>query len=279
MKAFFDEVSVETSAWITKRYSTSFSMGIRLLDKELRGPIYAIYGFTRVADEIVDSFDGFAQEELLSSYKKDTYKALESGISSNPVLNAFQKIVNKYSIGLDLIENFFHSMEMDLNDDLKYNQELYERYILGSAQVVGLMCLRVFCLGDDAEYERLKATAMSLGSAFQKVNFLRDANYDFLELNRTYFPNVDFNSIKSHEINAIFDDIQLDFDEGLKGIKQLPDSSRFGVFLAYRYYQKLFLKIKKKSGEKFLDERVRIANYQKANILLRSLVRYQINYY
>ena len=276
MKAIFDNLSQDMSKMTTRRYSTSFSLGIRFLNKELHKPIYSIYGFVRFADEIVDSFDGFDKEVLLSEFKKDTYDAIKNGISLNPILNSFQWAVNKYRVPLDLIETFMNSMEMDL-DKKVYDKDTYEKYILGSAEVVGLMCLKIFVSGDEGEYQRLKMNAMKLGSAFQKINFLRDLNDDFNELGRTYFPGInmnDFNNIVKKEIEA---DIEKDFRLGYEGILMLPKRARFGVYMAYKYYFKLFKKIKRTKAERILEERVRIPNRKKARILVTSYVRHNLN--
>tara|TARA_B100001059_G_C17822577_1_gene579246 strand:+ start:1905 stop:2741 length:837 start_codon:yes stop_codon:yes gene_type:complete len=276
MKAIFDNLSQDMSKMTTRRYSTSFSLGIRFLNKELHKPIYSIYGFVRFADEIVDSFDGFDKEVLLTEFKKDTYDAIKNGISLNPILNSFQWVVNKYRVPLELIETFMNSMEMDL-DKKVYDKDTYEKYILGSAEVVGLMCLKIFVSGDDSEYQRLKMNAMKLGSAFQKINFLRDLNDDFNELGRTYFPGInmnDFNNIVKKEIEA---DIEKDFRLGYEGILMLPKRARFGVYMAYKYYFKLFKKIKRTKAERILEERVRIPNRKKARILVTSYVRHNLN--
>jgi phytoene/squalene synthetase len=276
MKQLFDDVSQEMSQLTTKRYSTSFSLGISFLDSDLHKPIYSIYGFVRFADEIVDSFHGFDKEALLADFKVQTYKAIAEGISLNPILNSFQWAVNKYSIPIELIDTFLNSMEMDLNKQF-YSKEQYELYILGSAEVVGLMCLKVFVEGNDAEYERLKPSAMKLGSAFQKINFLRDLKDDFQTLGRTYFPGInmeEFNATVKKEIEA---DIEADFRAGYEGILQLPKNARFGVYMAYKYYFKLFKKIKAKSAQNILTERIRIPNYRKMRILLTSYVRHNLN--
>jgi phytoene synthase len=276
MKQLFDDISQEMSQLTTKRYSTSFSLGISFLDSDLHKPIYSIYGFVRFADEIVDSFHGFDKEALLADFKVQTYKAIAEGISLNPILNSFQWAVNKYSIPMDLIDTFLNSMEMDLNKQF-YSKEQYELYILGSAEVVGLMCLKVFVDGNEAEYERLKPSAMKLGSAFQKINFLRDLKDDFQTLGRTYFPGInmeEFNATVKKEIEA---DIEADFRAGYEGILQLPKNARFGVYMAYKYYFKLFKKIKAKSAQNILTERIRIPNYRKMRILLTSYVRHNLN--
>jgi phytoene/squalene synthetase len=276
MKHIFDNLSQDMSKMTTRRYSTSFSLGIRFLNKDLHKPIYSIYGFVRFADEIVDSFDGFDKSTLLAEFKKDTYAAIENKISLNPILNAFQWVVNTYRVPHELIETFMNSMEMDL-DKKVYDKETYEKYILGSAEVVGLMCLKIFVGGDESEYNRLKMNAMKLGSAFQKINFLRDLNDDFNELGRTYFPGInmnDFNNIVKKEIEA---DIEKDFKLGYEGILMLPKQARFGVYMAYKYYFKLFKKIKRTKAERILEERVRIPNRKKARILVTSYVRHNLN--
>jgi phytoene/squalene synthetase len=246
------------------------------LNKDLHKPIYSIYGFVRFADEIVDSFHGFDKETLLAEFKTETYKSIAQGISLNPILNSFQWAVNKYEIPLELIETFLNSMEMDLGKQI-YDKATYEKYILGSAEVVGLMCLKVFVNGNEAEYEKLKPSAMKLGSAFQKINFLRDLKADYQELGRTYFPGIDmqeFNATVKKEIEA---DIEIDFRAGYEGILQLPKEARFGVYMAYKYYFKLFKKIKTKSAHSILTERIRIPNYRKVRILFTSYLRHNLN--
>jgi phytoene/squalene synthetase len=276
MKLAFDNISHEMSELTTKRYSTSFSLGISFLNKDLHKPIYAIYGFVRFADEIVDSFHDYPKKELLDDFKAQTYKAIEQGISLNPILNSFQWAVNKYNIPLDLIETFLNSMEMDL-DKQTYDPRKYQLYILGSAEVVGLMCLKIFVHGDENEYERLKPSAMKLGSAFQKINFLRDLKADYQELGRTYFPGIDLNQFNSTVKKEIEADIEKDFHEGYLGIKQLPKNSRFGVYMAYIYYYKLFKKIKATPAEIILNERVRIPNNKKYRLFVTSYLRHSIN--
>ncbi|MEY3592333.1 MAG: hypothetical protein RLZZ38_1309 [Bacteroidota bacterium] len=276
MKALFDQISQEMSELTTKRYSTSFSLGISFLHKEIQKPIYAIYGFVRFADEIVDTFHGYDKEKLLADFKVQTYQAIEAGISLNPILNSFQWAVNRYQIPTELIDTFLDSMEMDLQKHT-YDQGKYETYILGSAEVVGLMCLKVFVEGDQAQYEHLKPYAMKLGAAFQKINFLRDLKADYQELGRTYFPGInltEFNNALKTEIEA---DIALDFQKGYEGILLLPRKARFGVYMAYKYYFKLFKKIKSTPAEMVLNERIRIPNYRKMRILLTSYVRHNLN--
>jgi phytoene/squalene synthetase len=276
MKTLFDSVSHEMSQLTTKRYSTSFSLGISFLHKDLHQPIYAIYGFVRFADEIVDSFHDFDKEALLADFKQQTYAAIDKGISLNPILNSFQWAVNAYQIPFELIETFLQSMEMDL-DKKAYDVGNYEQYILGSAEVVGLMCLKVFVNGDESEYNRLKPAAMKLGSAFQKINFLRDLKADYQELGRTYFPKIDLNAFDTTVKKEIEADIEIDFQLGYEGIKQLPKNARFGVYMAYIYYYKLFKKIKTTTADTILNERVRIPNNKKYRLFLTSYVRHNLN--
>ncbi len=263
----FDQTTLECSRLITQRYSTSFTLGIKTLDKKFHLPIYAIYGFVRYADEIVDTFHDQDKAGLLARFKKDTYEAIETKLSLNPVLHAFQLIVNQYKIDLDLIEAFLHSMEMDLDYQL-YNDSKYQEYIYGSAEVVGLMCLKIFVEGDTQTYDRLKAPACKLGAAFQKVNFLRDIKSDYEERGRVYFPGVDFTAFDKSAKQAIEEDIQRDFDDSLVGIEALPDGAKLGVKVAYLYYQKLFDKIKSLSPETISQERIRIPNSKKISLLI-----------
>ena len=276
MKELFDQLSRDMSKMTTKRYSTSFSIGIRFLHNDLRDPIYSVYGFVRFADEIVDSFDGHDKTYLLDKFTKDTYEAIENKISLNPILNSFQEVVNKYQIPHELIDTFLRSMEMDL-EKKAYNKDGYDEYILGSAEVVGLMCLKIFLEGDHDEYEILKKYAMKLGSAFQKINFLRDLNEDYNELGRTYFPGINLNDFNNTVKKNIENDIEVDFDLGYKGILMLPKKARFGVYMAYKYYFKLFKKIKRTNAEVILEERVRLPNRKKARILVTSYVRHNLN--
>lgn len=266
-KLLFDQTTFECSKLITQRYSTSFTLGIKTLDKKFHLPIYAIYGFVRYADEIVDTFHDKDKKTLLDQFKKDTYEAIKNKISLNPVLHAFQLIVNQYQIDFDLIEAFLKSMEMDL-DFKTYNDSKYHEYIYGSAEVVGLMCLKVFVEGDQKQYESLKSPACKLGAAFQKVNFLRDIKSDFEERGRVYFPGVDFNSFDKSTKDLIEEDIQKDFDEALYGINRLPKGAKLGVKVAYLYYQKLFDKIKGLPAETITQKRIRIPNTKKLSLLL-----------
>ncbi|MBU6220002.1 MAG: phytoene/squalene synthase family protein [Bacteroidetes bacterium] len=276
MLSLYNQTCLECSSLITRRYSTSFSMGIRVFDKKYRAPIYAIYGFVRFADEIVDTFHDFPKKELLDKFRRDTFEAIESGISLNPVLHSFQNVVNKYNIERELIDAFLDSMEMDLNLNA-YEDNLYQKYIYGSAEVVGLMCLRVFVNGDENMYKHLYASARSLGSAFQKINFLRDIKSDFDERGRVYFPGVDFRSFSLGDKLQIESDIKKDFDDALLGITQLPQGVRFGVYLAYKYYTKLFQKIKSASPTKVKEERIRVRDSRKVVLLFSSAFRLRFN--
>jgi phytoene synthase len=277
MKQLFDELSYSVSKITTKKYSTSFSLGILALKPAIRPAIYAIYGYVRLADEIVDSFHGYDKEKLLKRFREQTDEALNEKISLNPILQSFQETVHKYAIDYALIEQFLHSMEMDLQQ-VDYNSDLYKEYIFGSAEVVGLMCLQVFTDGDKLKYEELKPYAMKLGSAFQKVNFLRDLKDDYQVLGRTYFPNIEMNVFDNVVKKQIEQEITEEFAEALIGIKKLPRSSKFGVYLAYKYYLSLFRKIKCKSSIDILNNRVRIPNSQKAFVALKSYVRFKVAY-
>lgn len=276
MKALFDEVSIRCSRMTTRAYSTSFSLGIFCLHRSLRDPIYSIYGFVRFADEIVDSFHDYDKPDLLEKFRKETVEAINAGISLNPILNSFQHTVNTYQIEFKLIDQFLRSMEMDL-DQKKHSEKSYQEYILGSAEVVGLMCLRVFCDGDQSLYEKLTPFAMSLGSAFQKVNFLRDVKADYAQLGRTYFPDVNLNSFSEDTKREIEAGIAADFEKAFIGIKQLPRTSRLGVYVAYVYYLALFKKIKNTPTDSVMTRRIRIRNRHKATLLAYSIVRHQLN--
>lgn len=275
-KSLFDKVSMDCSVNTTKKYSTSFSLGIRTLDKSIRPDIYAIYGFVRFADEIVDTFHDYDKRALFDRFKEDTYLAIDQKISLNPILNSFQETINKYQIDRHLVDTFLKSMEMDLNA-VTYDQQGYEEYILGSAEVVGLMCLQVFLSGNKEEYERLKPHAMSLGAAFQKINFLRDLKEDYKELGRVYFPGLEMHEFDCAKKSEIEKDIERDFKHALEGIRQLPKSSRMGVFLAYRYYYRLFLKIKGLPAPKIMSARIRINNGKKISLLMRTYVKHSLN--
>jgi phytoene/squalene synthetase len=268
MKSLFDEVSLKCSEITTKYYSTSFSLGIRLLDKEIHSPIYSIYGFVRLADEIVDSFHEFDKAKLLNEFTENTKQAIENKISLNPILNSFQEVVNKYNIEWEHIQDFLSSMESDLNQK-KHDEDSYKQYIKGSAEAVGLMCLRVFCNNNNKLYNELEKYAIYLGSVFQKVNFIRDISADYNELKRVYFPQLNINEFNEEEKNKIEDDIEKEFNLALIGIKQLPKSAKKGVFLAYSYYYSLFKKIKSTPAEKIMTKRIRIPNFTKFLILIK----------
>ena len=276
MKELFDNVSVACSKVTTHTYSTSFSLGIFCLDKRFHKPIYSIYGFVRFADEIVDSFHDYDKEKLLRKFQMDTYSALHDKISLNPILNSFQYAVNNYSIEIELIDRFLKSMAMDLDQQMHSEQSIKD-YILGSAEVVGLMCLRVFCEGNNDLYYNLKPHAMSLGAAFQKVNFLRDLGTDLTALGRNYFPGVDFERFDQEGKRKIEVSIQNDLNHALAGIKQLPRSSRFGVYVAYVYYLALFRKIKNTPSEFVIKNRIRIRNRHKAGLLAYSYLKHRLN--
>ena len=276
MKQLYDNLSGQVSKMTTRSYSTSFSLGIYFIDARLRGSIYAIYGFVRLADEIVDSFHGYDKRSLLSKLREDTYSSIESGISINPILNSFQKAVRDYNIDRALIDSFLKSMEMDL-EKVDYTSEKYNAYIFGSAEVVGLMCLHVFTERNTELYRELKPFAMKLGAAFQKVNFLRDMKDDYEGLGRTYFPNVNMSDFNSDTKSLIEDEIEADFRTALKGIKKLPASSRAGVYLAFVYYESLLAKIKKLPARQIMNKRVRINNGKKFSLMVNSLIGYKMN--
>lgn len=276
MKELFDDYCFDASKHVTKRYSTSFYAGVKMLDKAIRADIHNIYGFVRFADEIVDTFHDYDKEDLLERFKSDTFKSIEEGISLNPILHSFQHTVNKYKIDHQLIHQFLHSMEMDLNP-VEYDQEKYEKYILGSAEVVGLMCLKVFVYGDEERYQELKPYAMKLGSAFQKINFLRDLNADLNELGRIYFPGLDTGNLSLENKLLIENEIQKEFDEALIGIKMLPKSSRFGVYVSYKYYRKLLRKIKRKTAQDLMERRIRVPDNEKLMVFAKSYVRNSLN--
>ncbi len=273
----FDETTLKCSRLITQHYSTSFTLGIKTLEAKYRLPIYAVYGFVRYADEIVDTFHDYDKAELLSSFRADTYKAIRDRISLNPVLHSFQLIVNQYGIERELIEAFLKSMEMDLHQQ-EYNQYGYAEYIYGSAEVVGLMCLRVFCEGNTGMYESLKEPARRLGAAFQKVNFLRDIRSDFHDRGRVYFPGINFNAFTESAKRDIEADIEADFDAAYQGIIRLPQGAKWGVYLAYVYYKALFKKIKKMAPSRILQERIRVPDNQKMALLVQTYFQHKLNY-
>ena len=273
----YHKISRETSKNITQLYSTSFSFGIKLLDKSIHDAIYSIYGFVRLADEIVDTFHDYPKTEMLTEFKEETYKSIDRKISVNPVLHSFQMVVNQYSIDIELIDKFLQSMEQDL-DDIHYSNDAYKDYIVGSAEVVGLMCLKVFVNGNETLYQNLEESARRLGAAFQKINFLRDVKADYQDLGRTYFPGVDLDKFTKIEKLKIEVDIQDDFKHALEGIVKLPSSSRLGVYVAYRYYFSLFKKIKKISSDRLMEERIRVPNSKKLFITFESIFQNRFNW-
>lgn len=277
MKEIFDHVSYACSKNVTAAYSTSFSLAVKLLAPSIRQDIYNIYGFVRLADEIVDSFHNYKKEELFNRFEADLEQSLEDKINLNPILNSFQHTVHKYGIEKELIDSFMSSMRLDLTKSVYANQEEFQQYIYGSADVVGLMCLKVFVQGDLAKYEALKEAAMSLGSAFQKVNFLRDLKEDFDGLNRSYFPNTNLEALDEKSKAKIISEIEKDFKKGYQGILQLPPEAKFGVFMAYRYYWKLLKKLRRTPAIEIRNTRIRVPNYEKFGLLTRSYVKYQLN--
>lgn len=276
MKSLYDQVSIACSRLTTQAYSTSFSLGIFCLEHQLRDPVYSVYGFVRFADEIVDTFHQYNKPLLLEKFRRDTFEAIREGISLNPILNAFQNTVHRYGIEDELIDLFLKSMEMDLYRK-GYDERGFKEYVTGSAEVVGLMCLRVFSKGDNAMFEQLKPYAMSLGSAFQKINFLRDLRADQIEMGRNYFPGMALDSLTPVNKKQIEEGIKCDFDHAVAGIKKLPRSARFGVYVAYMYYLALFRKIKNTPAEKVLERRIRIHNGYKATLLAYSFVKHRLN--
>jgi 15-cis-phytoene synthase len=268
----YDETCFECSKLITAKYSTSFSKGIKSFDKRFRNPIYAIYGFVRYADEIVDTFHEHDKLQLISEFRKDAFEAIERGISTNPVLQSFQQVVNQYKIHHELIDSFLLSMEMDLDNKI-YNRESYCTYIYGSAEVIGLMCLKVFCENNEEQYQQLKPRACSLGAAFQKINFLRDVKSDFEERGRTYFPNIDFNNFTEADKQHIEREIKHDFDEAYEGIKALPPDAKLGVYVAYVYYLQLFKKISQTPASVIIQKRIRISDTQKLALYFKAVLQ------
>ncbi|OOV18608.1 phytoene/squalene synthase family protein [Flavobacterium sp. LM4] len=276
MKALFDAVSFKCSKLITQNYSTSFSLAVKMLSPSIRDAIYSIYGFVRFADEIVDSFHDYEKEYLIDDFEKEYYKAMQLGISLNPILNSFQHTVKQYNITDDLVQDFLKSMKLDLIKSTYNSQAEYEDYIYGSADVVGLMCLKVFVKGNNQKYEQLKNEAMRLGSAFQKVNFLRDLKDDNLVLNRNYFPGVDLNSFDENAKTAIINEIEEDFKVAYQGIVKLPMEAKFGVYTAFIYYKKLLKKLKNTPCSEIGNSRIRVSNYTKAGLLAQSFVTYKL---
>ncbi|WP_338647827.1 phytoene/squalene synthase family protein [Flavobacterium sp. KS-LB2] len=276
MKQLFDDVSFKCSRLVTKNYSTSFSLAVYMLSPSIRDGIYSIYGFVRFADEIVDSFHGFDKESLITEFEDEYYKAIDRGISLNPILNSFQQTVKQYNISDDLIQAFLRSMKLDLIKSDYHSKAEYDDYIYGSADVVGLMCLKVFVAGDIEKYNQLKDEAMRLGSAFQKVNFLRDLKDDNLVLNRNYFPGVDLNSFDEKAKTAIINEIEEDFRVAYEGIVKLPIEAKFGVYTAFVYYKKLLKKLENTPCDEIGNARIRVSNYTKAGLLAQSFVTYKL---
>ena len=277
MKKLFDQVSERCSKIVTESYSTSFTLATKMLDFSIRQDIYNIYGFVRFADEIVDSFHEFNKKELLDLFEKDLKKSINDKISLNPILNSFQKTLHKYDIDYELVGSFLNSMKLDLDKNKYLSKKEFDQYVYGSADVVGLMCLKVFVKGNQQQYEELKPYAMSLGSAFQKVNFLRDLKADHDGLNRSYFPNLNIEKFDESSKQRILNEIDQDFSHALKGIFKLPSSAKFGVYTAYKYYLKLLNKLRKTHPLIIKSSRIRVPNYQKVNVLARSYVRYRLN--
>ena len=277
MKKLFDQVSESCSRIVTESYSTSFTLATKMLDSSIRQDIYNIYGFVRFADEIVDSFHNYDKKELLDLFEKDLKKSIEDKISLNPILNSFQKTIHNYQIDYELIDSFLNSMKLDLDKKKYLTKKEFDQYVYGSADVVGLMCLKVFVKGNKNQYNDLRPYAMSLGSAFQKVNFLRDLKADHDGLNRSYFPNLNIDEFDEPSKKIILDEIDKNFRHALKGIFKLPSSARFGVYTAYKYYLKLLNKLRKTHPLKIKSSRIRVPNYQKVNVLARSYVRYRLN--
>jgi len=276
MKELFDKISNESAVLITKKYSTSFSIAVRLLAPSIRQAIYNIYGFVRVADEIVDSFEGYPKEVLLDRFEEEYAYAMQYGISTNPVINAFQKTIKEYGIEEEMIQSFLKSMRADLTKQVYKNQKEIDAYIYGSADVVGLMCLKVFVKGNQEEFDKLKESAMRLGSAFQKVNFLRDIKQDYDDLSRTYFPNVDPNNFNAEDKCKIVSEIKEDFRVAHKGLLKLPKEARFGVYVAYKYYLQLLKKVDKTPARYLKEKRIRVSNSSKTYLLFHSYMEYKL---
>jgi phytoene synthase len=276
MKELFDKISDESATIITRNYSTSFSIAVRLLAPSIRQAIYNIYGFVRVADEIVDSFEGYPKEDLLNRFEEEYEFSLQSGISTNPVINAFQKTIKEYDINTELVQAFLRSMRADLKKQVYQNQQEIQDYIYGSADVVGLMCLKVFVKGDEDKYLKLKEPAMKLGSAFQKVNFLRDLNEDFESLHRTYFPNINPENISEYDKHRVVQEIKEDFEEAYKGIVKLPKEAKLAVYVAYMYYLNLLKKIERTPSRILKEKRIRVSNWSKVLLLVESYFKLKI---
>lgn len=272
MDKLYNDISYNIGKVITQAYSTSFSLSILMLGKEVRKPIYGIYGFVRLADEIVDTYSGANKGELLERFKSDTYQAIVEGVSLNPVLHAFQMVVNQYDITHDLIDAFFNSMKMDLTEN-SHDHDSYDQYIYGSAEVVGLMCLKIFVNGDTTRYDELKGSAQKLGAAFQKVNFLRDLKDDYIGRGRVYFPGLQYEVLTEECMAAIYLEIEKDFDDAFEGIINLPDNARFGVYTAYTYYRRLYNKIRKLQVAELIKARIRVPNYEKVSMIITNYVK------
>ncbi|WP_396159126.1 phytoene/squalene synthase family protein [Flavobacterium sp.] len=277
MKSIFDTISFDCSRNVTKSYSTSFSAAVKMLAPSIRQDIYNIYGFVRFADEIVDTFHDYNKEELFDMFEKDLISALENKISLNPILNSFQHTVHRYSIPMNMINAFMNSMRLDLHKSEYKTMDEYNEYIYGSADVVGLMCLKVFVNGNDTKFQELELSAMRLGSAFQKVNFLRDLKADYEDLNRTYFPNTDLSQLDEHSKNEIITEIEADFAAGFEGILKLPIEAKFGVYTAFVYYKKLLSKLKKTPSTEIKNTRIRVPDYQKFGLMAKCYVNYRLN--
>ena len=273
----YNEVTAQSSKHTTLLYSSSFSSAIGLLDQSLRQPIYDIYGFVRFADEIVDTFHEYDKATLLATFKVDTYAALDNGISLNPILHRFQLTYNQFKIDRALLDAFLYSMEMDLSQQ-SHDEASYNQYIFGSAEVVGLMCLRIFCNRNAKQYEELLPSARSLGSAFQKINFLRDIKSDYDERGRTYFPKVDFQNFTETDKSLIEADIKIDFDDAYEGIKNLPDGAKLGVYIAFVYYLELFKKIKNTPANTIAKERIRVSDSKKIVLMAQAMIKNKLNY-
>lgn len=276
MMDLYNDTCFACSKIVTNKYSTSFSLGIRAFHKKFRTPIYAIYGFVRYADEIVDTFHQHDKEKLIDDFYNQTFKAIQDGISLNPILHSFQAVVSNYQITDDLIEAFFKSMKLDLYDK-SYTRDKYREYIYGSAEVIGLMCLKIFCEGDAKLYESLKSTATRLGSAFQKINFLRDLRSDYVDRGRVYFPDVSFENFSQEDKQLIEEDIQKDFDYAFEGIRKLPKGARLGVFIAYKYYKELFRKIRKSSAKEVASQRIRVSDRMKLFLFLFTFIKHKFS--
>ncbi|ARN76565.1 phytoene synthase [Nonlabens spongiae] len=277
MKSLFDDVSRQCSRTVTNKYSTSFSLASKMLGPSIQQDIHNIYGFVRFADEIVDTFHDYNKRELLDNFENELHKAVENKISLNPILNSFQETVHKYDITPDMYGAFIHSMRLDLDKSVYLTDEEYRNYIYGSADVVGLMSLKVFVKGDQQKYDDLKDDAMRLGSAFQKVNFLRDLKADLEMLERSYFPNTNLHDLNEEDKARLIAEIKDDFNAGLRGIKRLPIEAKLGVYTAYTYYRKLLTRLEKTPSREIRKRRIRVPNYEKIGLLAKGYVTYRLN--